>query len=159
MEPQPASLIPCVAFWIFSTQWAWDIVKVTWGKHRHSNNLKCDYKSTSKAATASSTPSARTQTPCTYCSWQHHNRHLSYMFHFNYSTGAMKLRPANTSLFTLKSLYKCRTLIQTPLAFGMPEGFEPNLGCGVISSKFETITIKGNLLRYCRKYLLYLVRF
>ena len=64
----------------------------------------------------------------------------------------MKLRPANTSLFTLKSLYKCRTLIQTPLAFGMPEGFEPNLGCGVISSKFETITIKGNLLRFWMKY-------
>jgi hypothetical protein len=49
------------------------------------------------------------------------------MFHFNYSAGAMKSRPVNTSLFTPKSLYKCRTLIQTPLAFGTPEGFEPNL--------------------------------
>jgi hypothetical protein len=29
-----------------------------------------------------------------------------------------------------------------------------SVGGGVISSKFETITIKGNLLRYCRKYLL-----
>jgi hypothetical protein len=28
------------------------------------------------------------------------------------------------------------------------------VGSGVISSKFETITIKGNLLGYCRKYLL-----
>jgi hypothetical protein len=27
------------------------------------------------------------------------------------------------------------------------------VGGRVISSKFETITIKGNLLRYCRKYL------
>jgi hypothetical protein len=26
------------------------------------------------------------------------------------------------------------------------------VGGGVISTKFETITIKGNLLRYCRKY-------
>jgi len=28
------------------------------------------------------------------------------------------------------------------------------VGSGVISSKFESITIKGNLLRYSRKYLL-----
>ena len=28
------------------------------------------------------------------------------------------------------------------------------VGGGVIVSKFETITIKGNLLKYCRKYLL-----
>jgi len=28
------------------------------------------------------------------------------------------------------------------------------VGDRVICSKFETITIKGNLLRYCRKYLL-----
>ena len=28
------------------------------------------------------------------------------------------------------------------------------VGGGVISSKFDTITIKENLLRYCRKYLL-----
>ena len=33
------------------------------------------------------------------------------------------------------------------------------VGVGVISSKFETITIKGNLWRYCRKYPLYLVGF
>jgi len=28
------------------------------------------------------------------------------------------------------------------------------VGGGVIFAKFETITIKGNLLRYCRKYIL-----
>jgi hypothetical protein len=36
--------------------------------------------------------------------------------------------------------------------------FRP-LGGGGISSKFDTITIKGNFLRYRRKYLLYLVGF
>jgi len=33
------------------------------------------------------------------------------------------------------------------------------LAVGVISSKFDTITIKGNLLRYRRKYLLSLAGF